>query len=150
MAKVTLAEVCDAIEDTLDAATTLVASQSYDGLTEDVHDYPLLQVYPQRGECMPGQQVERQTFQAGIRVTDYVIHADYYAKPVSHAAEAMEAVVDGVDAIETILEAQNTKPYFGMVGIQAYRWEWSRVVFVTAAAGHLYAGAQFIITVRLF
>jgi hypothetical protein len=45
----TLAEMCDAIESELSAATGIVRSESYDELTEGIHEDLLLQVWPHSG-----------------------------------------------------------------------------------------------------
>lgn len=148
MARLTVGQICDAIEDTLDEATTLAVSQSYDELTEGLHDFPLLQVYPETGNTDASGRTDRTTFGAGVRTGFYVFHADYHACPRSFLAEDMEKVVDGIDALEIILEAQNTKPYFGLAGIRAFRYEWRRVAFRYAQQDTM--GVRFIISVWIF
>lgn len=148
MAKVTQASIVDAVAATLGTATAVSVCQSYNQLRYDVHDAGLLQVYPQRGESLPGGDVDRRTFQAGVRVGLTVVHADFYAARVAHAAEGMAALVVGVDSIETVLEAQDTKPYFGLEGIKAFQWTWDRVIFATSS--HQYQGARFVLSIRVF
>lgn len=148
-----LAQICDAIETTLSAATTLTAlagthSQSYDELTEGVNDLPMLQVYPQSGSQDAAGRTDRTTFGGGNRQTEFVIHADYYARERSHIGEDMALLVNGIDAMQTIFEAQDKKPYFALAGIQSFRWTWDRVQF--AYGNTAYMGARFVITVRVF
>jgi hypothetical protein len=148
---ITLAQICDAIEDTLDAATTLKRSQSYDELTDGVQDTPLLQVYPESGFQSAGSSTDRYTFGGGgdpVRQTECVIHADYYARQRAHIGEDMKALVDGIDAMQNIFEAQDRKPYFGLAGIEAFAWRWDRVQF--EYSGVLYMAARFVLTVRVF
>lgn len=155
---ITLAQIVDAIEDTLDEATTLVRSQSYDELTEGIHDLPLLQVYPetQTGVSV-GAETDRMTFGGAggeedtpARDKEYIIHADYYARQRSHIGEDMAALVNGIDAMENVLEAVNVKPYFSLEGIKAFSWFWTRVAFQYGDPQVRYVGARFEIRVRVF
>ena len=98
-------------------------------------------------ECLG---TDRATFQGGIRVKDYVIFADLYARQRSDIAEDMSAVVDAIDFLEGIFEQQNTSPYFGVAGIKNFRWAWKRFTFVLGDPNILYAGARFTINVRVF
>ena len=145
---ITLAELCDGIESALDDATTLARSQSYDELTEGIHDLPLLQVYPESGSQDPAGATDRTTFGAGVRQTEFVIHADYYARQRSHIGEDMAALVDGIDAMQDELEKQNGTRFGFDDSNLAFRWEWTRVQFTYNEAN--YMGARFIITVRVF
>ncbi|NIP86511.1 MAG: hypothetical protein GTO03_13470 [Planctomycetales bacterium] len=158
---ITLAQIIDAVEDTLDGATTVVRSQSYDELTEGVHpaDMPLLQVYPEAnlGVDAGGGTSDRFTFggkggdeNTPLRQKEYAIHADYYAQQRSHIGEDMSALVDGIDAMETVLESQDVKNYFGLAGIRSFTWSWSRVTFVYGDPQMSYVGARFVINVRVF
>ena len=148
---ITLAQICDAIETTLGAATTVTRSQSHDELTEGIHDLPMLQVYPENGYQDAGGATERTTFGGAgnpVRQTEFTIHADYYARQRSHIGEDMAALVDGIDALQNVLEGQDQKPYFDLVGIKAFSWRWDRVTFIYASED--YVGARFALTVRVF
>jgi len=147
---ITLAQICDAVESTLDDAVTLAHSQSYDELTEGVHDTPLLQVYPQSGSQDPGGgTADRTTFGAGVRQTEVVVHADYYAaERGTDIGEEMARLVNGIDAITNVIEGQDQKPYFGLVGIKGFSWRWDRVTF--DYGGVAYVGARFMLTLRVF
>ncbi len=152
---ITLAQIVDAIEGTLDNATTVVRSESYDELTEGVQDVPLLQVYPESGEQDIASLTDRTTFGGSapttskpVRQTEFIIHADYYARQRSHIGEDMAALVNGIDALQNVLEGQDAKPYFGLSYIQAFHWRWERVIFTYASID--YMGARFYITVRVF
>jgi hypothetical protein len=151
---ITLAQICDAIESTLDDATpgtpaTGITSQSYDELTEGVHDTPLLQVYPESGTQDVGGMTDRSTFSAGVRQTSVVVHADYFAEERGVGiGQEMARLVDGIDAITNVIEGQDQKPYFGLVGIKAFSWRWEHVTF--DYGGVRYMGARFFITLRVF
>ena len=149
---VTLGEICDAIESTLAAAITVVRSESYDELTEGVHaaDLPMLQVYPESGRQDAGGKTDRFAFQGGIRQTEFIIHADYYARQRAHIGQDMNALVNGIDALQDVFEAQDKKPYFGEDGIQAFSWSWTRVTFVYGDPQLPYVGARFVLVVRVF
>ncbi len=149
---ITIAQICNAIESTLGAATGISRSQSYDELTEGLPpgDLPLLQVYPETGEADVAGATDRSTFRAGVRQTELVIVADLYARQRSHIGEDMAALVDGVDAVIDVLEAQDTKNYFGLAGVQAVRWRFERVTFVYGDPQLPYVGARFYLTVRVF
>ncbi len=148
---ITLAQICDAIESTLDNATTVVRSESYDELTEGIHDLPMLQVYPESGEQDIAGATDRSTFGGRgdpQRQTEFVIIADYYANQRSHIGEDMAALVNGIDAIQNVFEGQDKKPYFGLAYLQAFHWRWERVTFTYAEID--YIGARFYLTVRVF
>ncbi len=155
---ITLAQIVDAIEDTLDAATTLATSQTYDELTEGMQDTPTLQVYPESNEQVSADSgTDRRTFggkggveNKPVREKVYVIHADYYARQRSHMGEDMTALVDGIDAMEDVLEDEDTGPFFGLDGIKALTWSWSRVTFIYGDEMIRYVGARFIIRVWVF
>ena len=148
MSAITLAQVCDAIEGVLSSAATLARSQSYDELTEGVHDCPQLQVYPAAGGQDVGGESDRTSFRAGVRQTGFTIRADYYAEEVAHVAQGMEALVDGIDAMQNELEKQDTGGKFGLEGIQSMHWNWELVQFTAGQTD--YVGARFIITVRIY
>lgn len=150
MGTITLAQVCDAIESTLGAAAGMETTQSYDELTEGIGsaDTPLLQVFPDSGDCDPSGNTDRTTFQGGKRQKHIMIHADVFARQRSHLAEDMEVSVDMIDALIDVLEQQDTKPYFDRVGIQAFSWRWERVMF--SHAGVDFAGVRFYIAVWIY
>lgn len=150
MTTVTLGQILDAVKNTLAVAPTLARSMSYDELTEGINDTPLLQVYPEAGDQDPAGNADRTTFAAGVRQTNLTINCDYYAKTRNHIGEDMAALVNGIDAMSNIFEAQNTKPYFGLVGIKAYHWSWQRVIFEYGDSQIRYMGARFTVTIRVF
>jgi hypothetical protein len=147
---ITLAQILNAIKATLATAPTLARSMSYNELTETIPDAPLLQVYPESGDQDPSGNTDRTTFKAGVRQTELIIHADYYAKQRANLGEDMGLLVDGIDAMTNIFEAQDTKPYFGLTGIKAFHWSWTRVLFDYGNQGVNYVGARFVIAVRVF
>ena len=150
MANITIGNVCDAIETTLATATGMNRTQSYDELGEGIPagDLPLLQVYWEDWNMDPSGNTDRTTFQAGVRLKPFTIHADVYAAQRSHLAEDMKAVVDIVDAVIDVLEAQDLKSYFSQAGIQAWSVSATRGVF--PYAGVDYMGARFTFTIWVY
>ena len=146
---VTLASIVDAIEGVLDGATGLTASQTYDEITEGIQDMPMLQVYPEScsGTDIAGVN-DRTTFKAGVRQTEYIIHADLYAAQRAHIGQNISTLVDMIDAITTQFETQSTGNLFGLSTIKSFHWRWERVVFEYATVE--YTGARFYITIRVF
>jgi hypothetical protein len=147
---ITIGQICDAIESTLGAATGITRSESYDELTDGIHDLPMLQVYPNSGNQDAFTRTDRSTFRGGVRQTDIMIHADLYAQQRAHIGEDMKKLVDVIDAVTNVFEAQDVKPYFGLDGIGAFRWRWERVTFAYGDPQLTYVGARFYIEVRIF
>jgi len=148
---ITLAQICNAIQATLSAATGLTYTQSYDDLTEGVQDMPMLQVYWDSLSQDPGALVkgtERTTFKGGTRQTEIVVLADLYARQRAHIGEDMGALLPLIDAIQNVLEQQDTKPYFSLDGLKAFKWIAQRVIF--EYGDKKFMGARFTITVRVF
>lgn len=145
-----IADICDAIETTLSAATGLSRSQSYDELTDGMNDTPTLQVYPESG----GQDVttnnDRTAFRAGVQQEEVVIHADVYVRQRSHLADDMSLLVTQLDAIRTVLKAQQTKSFFGTTDVKAFAWTWQRVTFVYSEPQQPFVGIRFILRIRMF
>ena len=150
MTALLISEICDGIKDTLFDGVNIVRGQSYDQLTESMNDWPTLQVYPDQNAVDAFQGTDRTTFGGGIRVKDYIIFADLYARQRSDIAEDMNAVVNAIDFLEGIFEQQNTSPYFGVAGIKNFRWAWRRFNFVLGDPNIQYPGARFTINVRVF
>jgi len=145
---VTYAEMCDAITTTLAAAASVERAQSYDELTEGMQDQPAFQVYPEA--CDPvaaGSGTHVTTFGGGVIRETHIIHVDYYAAQRAHIGEDMATLVEGIDEIVPILEAQ-TCPPFGLSGIKSFQWSWSRV---TWDYGNVkYVGARFVLALNTF
>jgi hypothetical protein len=152
MTEVTEAQVCDAIRDTLATATGINVAQSYDELTEGIHDENLLQVYPESGETSFNSSTDRRTFGSSSvtpkRQDVSVYHVDYYCTQRSNIGDDMAKLVPGITAIKAKLNAQNGKPYFGLTGIKAFQWRWERTVW--DYGGVAFIGARFTITITIF
>lgn len=147
---VTIMQICDAIATTLGAAPSIVRIQSYDELTEAVQsgDMPALQVYWESNDCSFGSGTDRHTFQGGRRIKEYLIHADILAKQRSHIGEDNAMASTVYSEIETIMEQQNIKPYFGLGEIQAFRWRADRVQIVYADTPIM--GVRFAIAIYVY
>jgi len=146
MAVYTLDALLDAIEGIMDDAASLVRSQTYDELTEGIHDYPLLQVYPEEntGTDWTGE-TDRVTLSGKHSVKEYTVHADIYAQQRANIAEDMKKCVDVANEMEDILD-DLSYPLFGLACVTSFRWSWRRVVF--EYGGVKYMGARFVIVVR--
>ena len=147
---VTIASICDAIESTLGAATGITRSQSYDELGESIQDVPLIQVYPEMLRGNATGETDRSSFRGTIRQTEVVIITDLYARQRSHMGEDMKALVNEIDAIIDVIEAQDTKPYFSEDGIKAFNWRGERVTFVYGDNQLPFVGMRFYFTIRIF
>lgn len=147
---ITLAQICNAVDTTLAAATGLTYTQSYNELEEGMNDTPTLQVYWNSSNQDPGGGNDRTTFRAGVRQTDIEIYCDLYATTRNEIGENMAALLPLVDAIVNVLEAQDTKAYFGLTGLKSFHWNAQRVTFQYTDPMRLYAGARFILTFRVF
>ena len=151
MTSITIGQLLNAIESTLATAPTLARAMKYSELTEGVSDTPMLEVYPESGDQdVASGSTDRTTFRAGVRQSQVVVNCDYYAQQRAHLGEDMAKLVDGIDALYTIFEAQDKKPYFGLVGLQAFHWQWQRVIFNRGDPAINYVGARFTVTVRVF
>jgi hypothetical protein len=148
---ISIAEINDAIKDTLAGAAGLTYAQSYNELTEGINDSPILQVYWQSHRVDPISQTSQTTFRAVVRQTSLVFFADLYPRQRSHIDEDMGALLPLVDAIDDILEAQRVKPYFGLAGIEAIEgWEAQQVLFENPPNDVKFLGARFTIRLRVF
>jgi len=141
---VDIAEINDAIESKLGAATGMVRSQSYNELTEGipVGDIPLLQVYFESADFEPV------TFQNAVQQLVLLFHADVYCRQRANIAEDIGKVVDMADAVVDVLQAERHVPFFDLHGVKDMRWRADRVTFIYAKTS--YAGIRFYITVYVF
>lgn len=153
MTVLTLAQVNNAIADTLGAATGLGANhwQSFDELTEGMAP-PMLQVYWESDAVDATTATDRLTSRsathAGVVVTDHVFHADLYGRQRSQLGEDMSVLYPLIDAVRAVLRAQTNEPFFGLVGIKSFKWSSQRVTFEYANVK--YVGCRFTITIRIF
>lgn len=150
---ITLGQICNAIETTLAAATGMNRTESYDEITEGINagDCPLMQVYWESIVIDPSGDTDRTSFSGAIRHKSIVIHVDIYASQRGNITDDMKRVVDIVDAMLDVFEVQNTKPYFGLTGIQAWHLDSAtRTLFSYAGTNIAFAGARFILTITVF
>ncbi|MCK6580361.1 MAG: hypothetical protein L6Q98_19885 [Anaerolineae bacterium] len=151
---ITLAEINTAIAASLGAATGIARVQDAakpdpdEGLTEGIADLPMLQVYWQSLDTSTGSENDRIAMRGGVRVTQCVFHADVYARQRGMISEDAARTLELAEAVQEILEAQDVKPYFGLIGVKSFRWTAERVTF--DYAGVAYAGVRFVITVWVF
>lgn len=147
---VTLAQMNTAIETTLATAAGLTFSQDFNELTEGMQDTPTLQVYWAGHRVDPTSQAAQRSFGAAVREKSFTFHADLYAQQRAHIGEDMAALLPVADAIETVLETQQTRPYFGLAEIKAIEdWEARLIIFEYGDPALKYIGSRFIIRVRV-
>lgn len=147
---ISLTEICTAIDTTLSAATGLTYTQTFSGLSEGMQNLPVLQIYPEslRQDATTGS--DRTTFKAGVRQTEIIVNCDLYARQRRDLGEDMAALIPLIDAIQDVLEQQDTKPYFGLVGIKSFAWSAQRVTFTYGEPQIYYVGARFSLVMRVF
>ena len=150
MGSITYAQITNAIESKLGAATGLSRSQSYDKLTDGMTDTPTLQVYWERDVTDPQGMTHQTTFRRGVQQVEMVFHADLFARQRGHIGEDMRVLYVVMEAVRATLEAETTKPYFDLDGIQAFRWTGERVTFEYGDPMLRFIGARYVITVRVF
>jgi len=147
---ITLAQICNAVATTFGAATGLTYTQSYNQLKEGVNDTPTLQVYWENIGGDPSGNADRTTFKGIVRQADVQIYCDLYAAQRSEVGENMAVLLPLVDAMIDVIEQQDTKAYFGLVGLKGFHWTAQRVVFQYTDTLRLYYGARFILTFKVF
>lgn len=130
---ISLVELCNALATTIGAATEVDVVQSYDDLTEGIHDRNLLQVYPNSGNADAMGRTDRASFKGGVRVSAHIIHCDIHVAPASEIGQDMAETVAMIDSVWNKLEEQDVKPYFGQAGIQAWSWRYNYATFVYGA-----------------
>lgn len=149
---ITIIQVCDAIETTLAAAPDLGsgATQSMNELSEGIADEPTVQIYWESSNQDPSGNTDRTTFKAGVRHTVMNINVDVIARQRRELGEDMGAVARLTDAVVTVLETQDNKPYFGLEGIRAFSWSAERVLFLYGDPEIRYVGSRFRLVVHIF
>lgn len=147
----TYGAVAKAIANALTNATGVVRVEAYDELSEGIPDTPMLQVYPDAAETdIESDGTGNATFGAGVRRTKINLFVDGYAKQRSYLGEDIRAQIALIDAIDGVLSNQRRKPFFGLPGIQQFRWSWQRVTYPIGDGSVKYAGVQFLIEVYVF
>lgn len=153
---VTVAQMCDAIHSTVGAVLVasgdLVKALNYNQLEEGMADRPTLQIYPQRGGPVSGQSgTQKLTLDSDPYILEQVtIFMDLYAARRSNLNEDMEAVVDGLDAINANLKTQQCPNPFGLTGISTFQWSWERVIFDYDSPEEKYPGIRYTLILETF
>lgn len=152
---ITLHQMLDAVENTLDGTAGLVRSYQFDQLPEGVNsgDLPALLVYPRSMDAVDSLSgtTNRLTFAGGtgVRQEMYTVLADFYCKQRNHLDEDMAATVAIIDAATNILESNTYAcPFFNLEGIKNFQWGWEVLLFQHATA--TYMGVRFTLKLRTF
>ena len=146
----TLADINNGLTKTLAEAVGLEYTQTYNELTEGIQDTPVLRVYPTAGNTDVTTGTDRTTFSGKITQTQLSYHADLYATQRKHLGEDMGKLIPLMDSIIDVLEAQKKKPFFGVNAIKSFNWKWNGIVFAYGRPDQKYAGARFVINLRMF
>jgi hypothetical protein len=153
MSQLTIRSILTTVLDTVMEGVTLAPSgQTLESMTEGMQDVPAIQCYFEELAQDPSGETDRTTFRGGVRQTNLTIHLDVYARQRSQLGEDISAVTDIADEVIAVLEAQDTKPYFGVTGLKAFSWTAQRVTFAYGSEpGQIqYAGIRFILVFRIF
>jgi len=152
VATITVEQICDAIAATLGAAAGINRTQSFDEVTEDYPnaDLPMLQVYPQGNEVDARSESDRHTFRAGSRINIMRFVADVVCRQRSHIGLDIAKQVEMWEAVETVLYAQTTKPYFALAGIKGFHWTTDLVWLQKGDPAIHYAAVRFTVTIEVF
>ncbi len=147
---VTIAEICDGIANTLSTASGIKTTKSYDQLSEGIPatDCPRLQVYPDSFVQDVRQATDRTAFSGSIRQSQLTIFVDVYARQRSHLALDVAAMVDTLDSLIDVLEAEERPPFFGVKGVRSFRWEWRRAVL--RYGDKRYSGGRFTLWLQIY
>ena len=147
----TLEDLCDGISDTLATATGIQSVKSFDELTTSIpaDQCPRLQVYLDAiNGSSQNEQTQQVAFNGGVQSLDIPIFVDLYARHRSYIWLDMKAMVECVDAITDVIQAQPAGDYFGVPEIQNFRWNFKRGVMQYGKSK--YMGGRFTITARIF
>lgn len=141
--------LCAAIKTTL-ANSEIDYIQEPKDLTEGMNNPRTLQIYPESGVTDAFSGSDRKTFNAGVRQSEIIVHCDLYLRQRAHLGEEMADLLPAIDAIIERLEAQKSKPYFGLDWIKSFSWRWERTTFQYGDQQVLYTGARFILRFVVF
>lgn len=147
---ITIDQVTLAVEAALGEASLIARTGAEGTITEGVNDLPYMMIYAESGQTDPKGGVDRTSFRGGIRVNELIVMVDVYVRQRSHIGEDMAKTTHCTDAVINILEEQNVKPYFGLLGLQAFHWAWQRVTFVYGDPNTGYVGVRFTLTFTIF
>lgn len=151
MSSITISDVNKAVESTLGKAKGLARTAADETITEGVNDLPYLMVYSDGGNVDSGGGGTAQTtFRGGVRQTAQDVFVDVYVKQRSHIGLDLAKTYQCADAVISVLEEQEVKPYFGLAGLQAFNWSWERVTFVYGDPNISYAGVRFTLAFTIF
>jgi hypothetical protein len=152
MPGITLTDICNGMAAHLGTAVGLVETQSFDDLSDGMHDECVLQIYPDDGELDPTSQTDRTTFgPKPMRQSQFNVTVDLYVRQRRSIGEDMGRLVPMIDAMIDVMQTAcnftDAVP-FGVAGIKAVHWRWRRVLFTYASID--YIGARFTVTLRIF
>lgn len=148
MSDISITQITQSIAATLAASAGVNEAQRLDTLAEGIQNAPLLQVYWEHEDTDAAGSTQQTTFRGGVMQSHQRYYVDCYTRQRASIGEDMAAVATLTEAVRAVLAAQKLKPYFGLAGIQAFRWEANRVTFEYGAVK--YAGTRFEIELRVY
>ena len=133
------------------AATGIERAYDYDEIPEAINnaDTPAVVVYWESLDMDPTGEVDRSSFNAGIRQVDLTFHIDLFASQRNHVAENNRATLETMDAILTALQTQETHPPFDVAGVQSFKIVSAQRVTLQIGTA-TFAGVRIILSVRVF
>ena len=146
----TLMALCDGIVETLSAATGIKSTKSYDELTTSIpqDQCPRIQGYLDALNPSPQtRQTQQVAFNSSHQPLDIPAFVDLYARKRSYIWLDMKAMMECVDALTDVIQAQ-VKPYFGIQAIQSFTWHFKRGVLRYGQSS--YMGGRFTFVPRIF
>lgn len=147
-----------AVYDTLKVTPGLRTRQNFDALTDGLNTLPVLRILPQdwtpnAGSSGGGGLTAQKSFGGAKRQTEITLTVDLIVSQRNHLNQNMAAVIDLSDGLDAILNAQENKPYFGLMDdtdrglIDSFRWNAERVTFDEGEK--FYSGVQYTIVLTV-
>lgn len=128
---ITKAQINKAIRDQL--VFPNVVTQGHNELTEAIAETPAIQVYFNSVTDHAPEGTNRATMgSTPVRQRRFVFWVDCLAAERRDISDDMAAVYDLSELVEDKLDQQNSKPLFGLAGIQQFSWSGERVTILYA------------------
>lgn len=151
---ISLADVNEAILDTLSGASGIQTVQQISGIKEHMPeaDLPAIQCFPTQWSKVGGdtQQTTFGTFGSETPVQQYNVtySVRVFVEPYAHIGQAMNRYVTIADALNAVFEQQTGAEPFGTAKIRSFVYEAEHVVF--EYADQRIIGIQYQVNVRQF
>jgi hypothetical protein len=152
MGSITIAEICDAVADTIGSTTGINRVQHYDELGEGLMDadLPLLQVFFDSFNMSTPGDTDRNTMGRGVALQRITLFADIFCAQRHNTWQDVELTTRmASSALDKLESLYHTRPYFGLEGIKA--WQLSQAQRGTITYGQVeYMTVRFTINVVVY